>query len=116
MLAPIDKINRGGNDILQIEITRKCDLYACSNCTRALPFRHDAWEMSLDVFTTAVDSVLEWRGIVALFGGNPMAHSRIDEVCAILAERIPPNRRGLWTNNLLGKGELAQRVFGKGRL
>jgi hypothetical protein len=116
MLAPIDKIESGVNDILQIEITRRCDLFNCSNCTRLLPFRKDSPEMSLDVFRNAVDSVAEWPGIVALFGGNPCTHSQFEEICRILAMAIPADRRGLWTNHLRGHGEIAAHTFGWGRL
>jgi hypothetical protein len=116
VLAPIDKIRNGGNDILQIEITRKCDLFNCSNCTRLLPFRRDPIEMSLDVFEQAVDSLADWPGIVAVFGGNPCTHSRFPEICRSLAPRIPPRQRGLWTNHTREHGAIAAYTFGAGRL
>lgn len=118
MLTPADKLASRRNDIIQIEITRKCDLFNCSNCTRLLPFRgigglaHDPWEMSLESFRKAVESVAGWPGVVALFGGNPCSHSKFPEVARILAEIIPNQRqRGLWTNNLLGQGVVAREVF-----
>jgi len=116
MLAPIDKISNRGNDILQIEITRKCSLYKCSNCSRGLPFRRDAIEMSLDVFREAVLSLEGWSGVVSLFGGNPPNHSRFPEICGILAEHVPPHRRGLWANDLMEHGKIAAETFGRGRL
>jgi hypothetical protein len=116
MLAPIDKIERGGNDILQIEITRKCDLFNCSNCTRLLPFRKDNLEMSLEVFAEAVRSLDGWPGVVALFGGNPCTHSHFADICQILAKHVPPEKRGLWTNHLRGHGSLCRQVFAHGRL
>lgn len=116
MLAPIDKVSNRGNDIMQIEITRKCSLFSCSNCTRLLPFRRDTIEMSLDVFREAVLSLEGWPGIVALFGGNPCNHSRFPEICGILAELVPAARRGLWANDLMEHGTVAAETFSKGRL
>lgn len=116
ILAPIDKLKAGGNDILQIEITRKCSIFSCSNCSRALPFRRDTIEMSLDVFREALLSLEGWPGIVSCFGGNPPNHSRFPEICEILAELVPPERRGLWANDLMEHGEIAARTFGRGRL
>jgi hypothetical protein len=115
MLAPIDKVLHGGNDTIQIEITRKCDL-SCSNCTRLLPFRQDPIEMSLEVFRTAVASVADWPGIVAVFGGNPCMHTKFPEICKILEEFVPPERRGLWTNHTRKHGAVAAATFSKGRL
>jgi hypothetical protein len=116
MWTPADKQQSGINDIIQIEITRRCDLYTCSNCTRLLPFRKDPLQMALDVFTEAVDSLADWPGVVALFGGNPCTHTRFADVCRILAERVPPSRRGLWTNHTRSHGALCREVFAGGRL
>lgn len=68
--------------------------------------------MSLDVFRDAVQSLKDWPGVIALFGGNPCSHPKFDDICAILEHEVPKQRqRGLWTNNLLGKGEIARRTF-----
>jgi hypothetical protein len=112
MLAPIDKISCGGNDIVQIVVTRKCDLFNCSNCTQLLPFRTDAIEMSPDCFREALRSMAGWPGIVAMFGGNPCTHSQFPLLCKIMAEEIPAqHRRGLWTNCLRGHGAIARDTF-----
>ena len=116
MLAPIDKIEAGGNDTIQIVVTRACSLALCSNCTQLLPFRRDALHMSLECFRAAVESVKDWPGIVAMFGGNPCNHPQFPELCRILAEHVRPERRGLWTNDLRQHGEIAAETFGKGRL
>lgn len=97
-------------------MTRACDLFHCSNCTQLLPYRLDTVHMSVDVFREAVASLYDWPGIVAVFGGNPCVHPRFPELCGILSDLIPPERRGLWTNNLRGHGEIAQKTFGRGRL
>ncbi len=115
MLAPVDKITRGGNDIMQIVVTTACDRN-CSNCTQLLPFRHDYRFMSVDVFTEAVASMAGWPGVVALFGGNPCVHPQFPELCRILAAAFPEHQRGLWTNNVLKHGWIAAETFRNGRL
>ncbi len=115
MLAPIDKIHRGGNDIIQVVITTACDRN-CSNCTELLPFRTDYRFMSLPCFTKAVASLADWPGVVALFGGNPCVHPKFAQFCSILSAVIPAERRGLWTNNVFRHGALAAETFGSGRL
>ena len=114
MISPAEKISqRGGNDIIQIEVTRACDLWTCSNCTRLLPFRRDTLHMSPEVFAKAVDSLAEWPGVVAMFGGNPCVHPEFEKLCAILAERVPKQRRGLWTNAYREHGKLIAETFGR---
>lgn len=111
MLAPIDKLKSGVNDIIQIVVTTACTLN-CSNCTQLLPFRKDYLHMSLECFREAVESVREWPGVVALFGGNPCSHPQFPELCRILAEIIPQQeRRGLWSNDLLKHGDVARATF-----
>lgn len=97
-------------------MTRSCDLFHCSNCTQLLPFRQDDAHMSLDVFRESVQSLADWPGIVGVFGGNPCVHPKFPELCGIISDIIPPHRRGLWTNNLRGHGEVAARTFRRGRL
>lgn len=115
MLSPVEKIQRGGNDTIQIVVTTRCDRN-CSNCTQLLPFRTDYAFMSIECFEEAVVSVKDWPGIVALFGGNPCVHPRFHELCEILARHIPPQRRGLWTNHVFNRGRVAAETFSHGRL
>jgi hypothetical protein len=106
--APLQK----SNDTIQIVVTTACNLYRCSNCTQLLPFRKDYKHMTVDCFAKAVDSVVDWPGVVGLFGGNPCSHPRFEDLCAILEEKIPDQRRrGIWTNDLLGKGAVVRRTF-----
>lgn len=115
MLAPIDKIQNRGNDIMQIVVTTACDL-KCSNCTQLLPFRRDYKFMSLDCFEQAVLSMEGWPGVVALFGGNPCVHPQFPELCSILAEHRAPSQRGLWSNHLFKHGQIAMETFSESRL
>lgn len=111
MLAPIDKVRSGVNDIMQIVVTTACTLN-CSNCTQLLPFRKDYLHMDLGVFREALESLEGWPGVVALFGGNPCSHPQFHELCTILAEYVPEQeRRGLWSNDLLGHQAIAYWTF-----
>ncbi len=110
MLAPIDKLKSGVNDTIQIIVTTACTLQ-CSNCTQLLPFRQDARHMSLECFREAVESLRDWPGIVGIFGGNPCNHPKFVNLCAVLSEIIPQERRGLWSNDLLGHGEIVANTF-----
>jgi len=114
MKAPTDK----SNDIIQILVTRACDLFHCSNCTQLLPMRgshgicFDPVHMSPDVFRQALRSLDGWPGVRAMFGGNPCVHPRFDELCEIMRQEVPdPRQRGLWTNNLRGKGAIVAETF-----
>lgn len=112
MLTPGDKVFNRGNDIIQILVTRACNLFSCSNCTQLLPFRKDTLHMGVDVFRAAVRSMAGWPGVVAMFGGNPCSHPKFEDLAAILEEEIPEqHRRGLWSNAFLGHGETVRRVF-----
>lgn len=111
MLTPLDKYLSGVNDIIQIVVTTSCDIFTCSNCTQLLPFRRDYVHMSLECFEEAVVCLKTWPGIVALFGGNPCSHPQFGDLCYILTRYIPQNRRGLWSNNLLGHGAVCHSTF-----
>lgn len=115
MKAPTDK----KNDTVQILVTRACDIFTCSNCTQLLPFRghskdkgFDPMHMSPDVFRKALRSLDGWPGVRAMFGGNPCVHPKFEDLCQIMVEEVPDkSQRGLWTNNLMGHGELVKEVF-----
>lgn len=68
--------------------------------------------MSIECFRAAVESLRDWPGVIGIFGGNPCNHPKFPELCAILAEVIPDQpRRGLWSNDLLGHGDIAAKTF-----
>lgn len=112
MLAPIDKARKpGGNNIIQVVITRNCDLFNCSNCTQLLPFRKDTQHMSLECAEEALKCLQGWPGIIACFGGNPCSHPQFPQIAALWERYVPPKQRGLWTNNLMSHGDVVRRVF-----
>ena len=114
MLTPHDKVSRRGNDIIQIVVTRVCDIHTCSNCTQLLPHRVDPQHMSLECAELALKSVEGWPGVTAMFGGNPVTHPQFVELCELWRKYVPNQRqRGLWTNHLMTdeKGKAAQETF-----
>lgn len=99
---------RGG--IIQIHATRACDL-ACHHCTQGSNLAGKPAMMTVEQFDRAVASLEGYFGVVGVFGGNPALHPHFDELCAILRARVPFERRGLWCNNLRGKGAHARITF-----
>jgi organic radical activating enzyme len=98
--------------IICVDVTNKCDL-ACSNCTRLLENQDKFWEMSPENFRTALRSLREYPGMIAMIGGNPCMHTKFEELCRIFQEEIPNRaQRGLWTNNIFKHAEIAKETFG----
>jgi len=98
--------------IICVDVTNKCDL-ACSNCTRLLANQDGLWEMTPENFRLAVQSMKNYRGIIAMIGGNPCMHSKFEELCRIFREEVPNQyQRGIWTNNYFKHRALIEETFG----
>lgn len=94
---------RGG--IIQIMITRSCDL-ACCHCTSGSNLGGKAMMMTPEQFSLACDSLANYWGVRAIFGGNPAMHPKFDQIMAIYREKVPFANSGIWCNHPLGKGHL----------
>src|SRR5437879_4220489 len=110
MLAPGDKRPTWGNGIIQICVTRACDL-SCINCTQGSNLAGKPMIMSIEQFAIAVDSLSDYYGVVGVFGGNPTMHPQFDSLCEILHSKREQHLCGLWSNNLRGYGKLCRKVF-----
>ena len=111
MVAPGQKrplIWRGG--IIQIMVTRACDL-ACHHCTQGSNLAGKPAMMTPEQFDRACVSLEGYFGVVGMFGGNPTMHPQFGELCSIMRARVPYLQRGLWCNNLRGKGADARITF-----
>ena len=98
--------------IICIDITNKCDL-ACSNCTRLLANQDYFWDMTLENFKTARNTLKDYKGVVVIIGGNPCMHPKFDKICKIFAELRPDKqKRGLWTNNFFKHEKISTELFG----
>ena len=99
---------RGG--IIQIHITRACDM-SCYNCTQGSNLAGKVPMIPLELFSKAVDTLKDYFGVVGIFGGNPALHPQFGELCRILSEKIPYERRGLWCNHPKGNGKIMRETF-----
>lgn len=102
------RIMRGG--IIQIQITRACDK-ACHHCTQGSNLAGKPAMMSVDEFEQACDSLEGYPGVVGVFGGNGALSPHFAEICRVLRAKFPFDQRGLWCNNLNGKGAHARVTF-----
>jgi hypothetical protein len=96
--------------IIQVWITRSCDK-ACFACTQGSNLRGSSGFISLEHFEQACVSLKNYFGVVGIFGGNPCLHPKFPAICEILCKHIPRERRGLWSNRLMGHGKLCKKVF-----
>lgn len=111
MKSPRDKrpsIWRQG--VLQIWVTRACDK-ACFGCTQGSNLGGRPGMITPEQYETAVKSLDGYFGVVGMFGGNPAIHPKFDDLCTILRSAVPFEQRGLWCNNLNGKGATARITF-----
>ena len=108
MVAPSQR--RRGWNVLQIMVTRACDL-ACTHCTQGSNLAGKPVMMTPEQFEQACISLEGYFGIVGMFGGNPAMHPQFDTLCEIMRRWVPFERRGLWCNNLRGKGAIARMTF-----
>lgn len=98
------------NGVLQIWVTRACDK-ACFGCTQGSNLGGKPGMITPEQFEAACISLKGYFGVVGMFGGNPAIHPKFEQLCDIMAKHIPFEQRGLWCNNLLGKGAAARRTF-----
>lgn len=96
--------------VMQINITNVCNL-TCTNCTQGCQLKTHPQSMSLEQFEQAVISVKDYYGVIGIYGGNPVMHHQFRDICNILKQHIPFEQRGIWTNNLLGKGDICRDTF-----
>lgn len=110
MKAPGDTRPTWMNGIIQIHITRSCDL-SCIGCTQGSNLAGKPTIITLENFEKAANSLKDYYGVVGIFGGNPTTHPKFTDICRILSDTIPFERRGLWSNNLRGYGKLCRDTF-----
>lgn len=96
--------------VIQIHVTRACNL-ACYGCTQGSNLAGKTSFISLEHFEQACESLASYWGTVGIFGGCPTIHPRFEELCFLLRKYIPRERRGLWANNLMGKGQVCRDTF-----
>lgn len=110
MKAPADKRDTWAGGIIQVMITRACDL-SCVGCTQGSNLAGKPMIMSPEQFADAVISLKDYKGVLGVFGGNPTMHPRFDMICKILRAYRPKELCGLWSNNLRGYGAICRETF-----
>jgi hypothetical protein len=103
--------------VMQIMVTRSCDL-SCHGCSAGSNLVSKPAVMTPELFEQAVRSLgfgvpgqVPYFGVVACFGGNPCTSRFFDDYCRILRGLVPWEQRGIWTNNLMGKGPVCRITF-----
>lgn len=100
--------------IIQIDVTNACH-NRCSNCTRLIGHHHKPFFMDLDQYRQAVDSLVDFPGMVGMIGGEPLLHPQFEKMCRYLEQKIEdPKRRGLWSTvpKETKHGTFIREVFG----
>lgn len=115
LVAPSQRRPAYLGGILQIMVTRACNL-ACLGCSQASQLSGKPVVMTPDEFEVAVRSLGfggddPYFGVVGVFGGNPAMSPHFEDYCRILRDLVPFEQRGLWCNNLRGKGAVARATF-----
>ena len=80
---------------IQIETTTRCTK-VCSNCTHCTGHTQ-IWDMSMQKFKQAVDSMEKFPRQVGLIGGDPVLSPHFEEQCLYLQKKLPREKLGLWT-------------------
>lgn len=101
---------RGPRRIFQIWVTRACDK-SCFGCTQGSNLAGKPGMITPEQYEEAVKSMKGYPGVIAMFGGNPCIHPEFEKLCEIARRLIPYKQRGIWTNNLLGKGRVCRDTF-----
>lgn len=83
--------------LVQIEITNAC-VNQCANCTRCVGHHPVPFFMELEMVEKIINSLEGFKGMIGIMGGEPTTHPRFLAICELLKNKIPKNRRGLWTS------------------
>lgn len=110
MVPPRKKRATYHGGILQIWVGRMCNK-ACFGCTQGSQLAGKPGMIAVEQFERAVESLADYWGTVALFGGLATLHPRFPELCEILRRHVPFARRGLWANDLNGHGAVCRETF-----
>lgn len=83
--------------LIQIEITNAC-VNQCANCTRCVGHHPKPFFIELGMVEKIIDSLDGFQGMIGLMGGEPTLHPDFAKICELFQNKIPRNRRGLWTS------------------
>ena len=77
-MVPPSKPRKGKPDggVMQIHITRACDL-ACFGCTQGSNLAGKVTMITPENFEKACASLVDYFGVVGIFGGNPASRASV---------------------------------------
>lgn len=110
MVPPSQKRPTWLGGIIQIHVTRACDL-SCTHCTQGSNLAGKPVVMTPEQFEQAVLSLHGYKGVIGVFGGNPAISPHFEAYCEILRGLVPFDQRGLWCNHPRGKGKVCRITF-----
>lgn len=104
------------NWCIQIDITNYCFM-SCLYCSRYNGHlrKDQRRHMTIEQFTTALDSLADWPAKIGIIGGEPLMHPQFREFCAEIQKRFPKDKMGLWTSGpepLKRNVDIIQSTFG----
>lgn len=108
MLAVRDK------NVIQIEVTNACS-NECTNCSRFVGHYRETYFMPLEQVEKAIDSLLGFPGGIGIMGGEPLMHPDFPEICLLVKQMVPPEKRYLWTSgyNWNASRRIIRKTFGE---
>lgn len=77
--------------VMCIDITNAC-AHNCSNCSRFCGLHAKPFFMDSETFSRAVDSMMGFKGVVGIIGGEPTLHPKFEEFIEYYASRISEPR------------------------
>ncbi|MDA8430916.1 MAG: radical SAM protein [Geobacteraceae bacterium] len=83
--------------VIQIEVTNSCER-ECTNCSRFVGHYRNTYFMDLDQVEKAIDSLRDFPGVIGIMGGEPLKHPGFMEICRMMKQMLPPEKRYLWTS------------------
>ena len=81
---------------LQIDVTTRCE-HSCSNCHHLVNHHKKVYDMTMDQFRNAIDSLEGFPKQIGLIGGDPLLWPHFEEACELLRLKFPVEQLGLWT-------------------
>jgi len=103
--------------LVQIEVTNAC-VNQCANCTRCVGHHPKPFFMDLEMVEKIIDSLDGFNGEIGLMGGEPTLHPEFEKICKLFQQKIPRERRGLWTSGYKWEEykDIIEQTFDKERI
>ena len=78
--------------IILVDVTNAC-MRRCTGCMRMCNHRTVSWFADMDWLRDMLNALMEFRGVVGLFGGEPLLHPCFGEIAALVRELFGEQQR-----------------------